>query len=335
MGRSESPSAPLPELEIHVPISPTPLFFTRIHYLAASLQIYGRELKGSPIIVTVGADQDPEDLHKKLPWSRHYPVEWRWMERELFREYSYFATKLRRFTYDYRARNVMMLDADVLVVRPFTDLIAEVARKGAFVGITAHVSPVRDAFTWETLFAAAGLGAVPYVCEHGGFGLMFHDPRHRYSPPYFNLGVLVAPQNHMRQIGRTIFAELAVVRRFEDFFRAQMSLTLAIQRHQIPWDLMDLKYNFPNDQRFVERYPEDFADMRLVHYLRKDQFDKDVDFETPGHISLLIQRSDLNQINSAFLQRLRPVHDYVISRTTKSFRRSLWHLALQSLGLHR
>ena len=102
-------SAPL--LEIHVPISPTPVFFTRIHYLAASMQVYGGPLKDAALIVTVGEDADPQDLYAKLPSSRSYPIESRWMERDLYRRHSYFGTRVQRFTYDFKAQQVMMLYA--------------------------------------------------------------------------------------------------------------------------------------------------------------------------------------------------------------------------------
>jgi hypothetical protein len=306
-------SAPL--LEIHVPISPTPVFFTRIHYLAASMQVYGGPLKDAALIVTVGEDAEPEDLYAKLPWSRSYPIEWRWMERDLYRRHTYFGTRVQRFTYEFKAQHVMMLDADVLAVAPFMDLIEDVARKDAFLGSPAHASPVSGPFTWEALFEGAGLRSVPYVCEHTGFGVMYDDPARRYCPPYFNLGVLVAPARHMKQIGQTIFDELAVAARMPGIFRAQPAVTLAICRHGIPWGLMPLKYNFPNDNRFAVRYPHDFSDMRLLHFLRKGQIDKDVAFQTPQSVYWLFQKERLDGVNAKFLETLRPVHEHVLAHT--------------------
>jgi hypothetical protein len=143
---------------------------------------------------------------------------------------------------------------------------------------------------------------------------MYDDAARRFSPPYFNLGVLVAPAHLMRRIGETIFAEHDVVRRYNDFFRAQPSVTLAICRHAIPWGLMPIKYNFPNDQRFVARYAHDFGDLRLVHFLRREQIDKDTAFESPESIEALFGLTGLDEVNEAFLRRLAPIHDFVTRR---------------------
>jgi hypothetical protein len=306
-------SSSVSSLEIHVPISPTPLFLNRIHYLAASLKEYGGALRDSTIVVTVGADEEPRELERELPWSRKYPIEWRWMDRELFREYSYFGTRLRRFTYDYEAEAVLMLDADVLVVGGFAEIVNEVVRRNVLCGTPAHGSPVRGHFTWEGLFAAAGLGEVPWSCEHPEWGLTFFEPERRFCPPYFNLGVLFSPRDHVRKIGTTIFAELDVVRKMEDFFRAQTSLTLAMVRQGIPWETMPLRYNFPNDPVYSSAYRREMMEMRLVHYLRKSQFDKDADFESPEKIAALLARTGWNEGNAVFMERLLPVHLRVLA----------------------
>lgn len=299
-------------LEIHVPISPTPLFFNRMHYLAASLGVYGGPAAEAPLVITVGDDSEPFDLRRANPWSRRYPIEWRWLDRALYRRFLYWGTRQQRFRYDYQADVVLFLDPDVLVVGPFVELVEDVARTGSFTGITAHTTPVRDEFTWERLFALARLGPPLMQCEHSGFGVMFNDAANRYCPPYFNLGVLACPASVGRAIGSVIMSELETIFEYESFFRAQASLTLAIVRLGIPWQLMSLKYNFPNDPRFLARYRGEFEDKRLVHYLRKQQFDKEADFGTPAQIGALINREGLNEVNRAFLDRLRPVHARVL-----------------------
>jgi hypothetical protein len=101
--------------EIHVPISPTPSFFTRIRYLTASIREFGGPLSDNPIVVTVGGEQ-PYDISDRLSWSRVNGVEWRWVDADRFAEHGYYATALERFCYPLRERHVLMLDADVLFV---------------------------------------------------------------------------------------------------------------------------------------------------------------------------------------------------------------------------
>ena len=75
---------------------------------------------------------------------------------------------------------------------------------------------------------------------------------------------------------------------------------------------MGLEYNFPNDARFLARYRQESEGLRLVHYLRKDEFDKEVDFATPAQIAALMDRDDLDEVNRSFFDRLRSVHARVL-----------------------
>ena len=301
------------DLEIHIPVSPTPLFINRVHYLAASLAVYGGNLGNYWIVVTVGSDEEPVDLYEHYPWSRKYPLEWRWMDKNLFREYSYFATRLKRFTYTYSAPVVLMLDADTMVTGGIDDLVAHVDKKQKFCGVVANASPVRDGFTWEKLFIAAGLGEVPYVCEHTGYNCTFFDETRRLCPPYFNLGVLASPSAFVEKIGRVIFAELGIVRKLEKFFRAQMSLCLAMQRLSIPWQEMSIKYNFVNHTNYLKRFAEEFKDVRIIHYLDKQHIDKDKDFASPDGINQLIQNGSQDKVNAKFIELIKPVHARVLA----------------------
>ena len=78
------------DLEFHVPISPTEGFFNRLRYLFRSWQIYGDRGLGYRFVVTVGADQEPEDLLDRVPWARGEPIVWRWFPRHLFRRHSWW-----------------------------------------------------------------------------------------------------------------------------------------------------------------------------------------------------------------------------------------------------
>lgn len=299
-------------LEIHIPMSPTPFFFHRIHYLAASLRLNGGALADAHIVATIGDDSPAFDPVQRYPWSRQYPIDWRWLPRDLFRRHSYFATRLYRFIHDYRAEAVLLLDADVLIAAPFDDLIERVLGEQKLLGVPANTTPVRGEFTWEKLFTHAGLGPVPYAVEHSGFGCIFHDPAKRLAPPYFNFGVLPMPADHARRMGATIFAELETVSSLENFFRGQMSTTLAIVRHRIPWDTMSFKYNFVNDERYLLRYPREFEDVRLIHFLSNETIHKDRTFTSTETVEQVLAGTYTNRVDRKLIETLRPIHHQVL-----------------------
>jgi hypothetical protein len=57
-------------------------------------------------------------------------------------------------------------------------------------------------------------------------------------------------------------------------FSHQASLALAILQTQVPRLAIDIRYNFPNDVRADDLYPDDLADDRTIHYLRTTEFDR-------------------------------------------------------------
>jgi hypothetical protein len=280
-------------LEIHVPISPTPNFITRVRYLAASLRSSGGTLREARIIVTIGADEEPTSFRNATRWARHYPIEWRWLPQDLFHKHGYFATALERFRYEFLAPTVLMLDADVIVSSNFEDLLVRVGEEPALFGLVAHAtpfSPLRekctDAEWWQAVFDAAGLGNVESEFRHTLWNLDGH-PTSEWCPPYFNFGVLMAPSEIMTAIGKVIYTEMAHVERVVDFeFKCQIALTLALVRLGLPYRTLPLRYNFPNLQVIADAFPQELADVRLLHYLGKSSyFDKDRDFESSGRVA--------------------------------------------------
>jgi hypothetical protein len=307
-----------PELEIHLPISPTPTFFTMVHYFAASLRLNGGSLANSRIVVTVGDDREPEDLHALLPWSRLYPIEWSWADREIYRRHSYYGTALERFRRPFQARNVMIADADTFFAGSFEGVVAQCREENALGGLIAHQSPFKDAAatpsreTWTRIFEAAGLGSPPFICEHTGWIASRDRPDDRYCPPYFNLGMLIAPADVMARVGAVIYTEMAHVDSILDtHYRCQIALALAVQRLGLRYRPLAMRYNCVNDEQIMALHPADRADVRLYHYLRRGEIDKARDFESPQHVEALLAREDLTGVNRELARHLAPVHEAV------------------------
>lgn len=149
-----------------MPISPTPAFLTKVHYLAASVRRFGGALATSPIVVTVGGEQ-PVDLDATQPWARRLGVQWRWLDADLWRRHGIFATALQRFCYEIQTPNVLLLDADTLWVAPIDDLLRRVERTGAIAGLIAHISPFLSCEAGQDLWREVFLAADPRRAADG------------------------------------------------------------------------------------------------------------------------------------------------------------------------
>jgi len=306
-----------PLLEIHIPISPNQHFFTMLHYFAASLWVNGGRLADSRIVVTAGEDCEPYDLYRDNPWSRLYNLEWRWVDRELFRRQSYFATGNMRFRHDYQAPAVMIADADIFVAADFADAVRDCLRHQAFEGVIAHAppfiakqhGPVKE--MWTRVFRSAGMSDPQFTYEHTGFGFMITREEDRYCPPYFNFGMLLGPASMMRQIGERFDADMAAVERVHDTeFKCQIALSLSLLQLGVKIKPLPLRYNLPNDDRFLKLHAAELRDVRIVHYLRKHigPFDKRRDFADYAAVGRFLQREDLDGINREMQRMLRPIH---------------------------
>ncbi len=319
------------DLEIHVPIRPTSNFFNRVHYLAASLRRHGGPLSESRIIVTVGADQEAVDLSSHQPWSRQYPIRWRWLDRTLFARHNFFGTALARFREPFQARNVLMLDADILIHREFTDLIQSLDREGCLHGMPALASPWREFWDqqsheqwWQSVFDAASLGPVPF--QHTCWDVLWWPDPPRLSPPYFNCAVLAAPAETMAQIGTVIFEHMRAVERVKDFiYKGQIALSLSVVSLNLRYRELPMRYNMPN-HAVAENFTDEVRDVRILHYLNSSSkdFQKDVDMATPASVGDWLARPLKGEVIDLVLrQSFAEIHpDVLQSRMLASMEHS-------------
>lgn len=74
---------------------------------------------------------------------------------------------------------------------------------------------------------------------------------------------------------------------------------------------MPVRYNFPNDPGFDELYPEELADLRILHYLRTSIVDRDGDFSALAGVKGIVDRNDLVGSNRIFQQTIADLFDRV------------------------
>ena len=301
----QAPPARSTSLEVRIPISPRTHYFNRVRLITQSI----REFYPEAIVrVTVGSETAPYDIGAAERWSRQLGVEWVWVPLERSAEWQgtanpYIATMMERFRPPFRGDHVMMLDADILPIRPFDELFR---RDDAMLSMMAHASPFRDHIRdWRNIFAAYGLADPTFEYELSGWGAMTLDPSRRYAPPYFNTGMVLAQAQIYERLYEPYMTALRFVREhLNSYFFEQIALTLALVKEGLPFETLPLRYNFPNQPAFDQAYPGELENVSLLHFLRTQIVDREREFQTMETLTNLVARTDLVGSNEVLRRRV-------------------------------
>ena len=152
------------DIEISVHVSPVDYLLNRVRYLVESFRLFGGGDLRYQFIVTVGADQEPEDLKARCPWATDHPIEFRWAERAIFRHHSWQGVGLDRFRHDYSAPLVLFVNSDLLFAASVREAIERLPSGRAIAGVMEFRSPfigksgLSSSERWRALYRSAGLG---------------------------------------------------------------------------------------------------------------------------------------------------------------------------------
>jgi hypothetical protein len=274
-------------VEIHIPISPRSSFFTMVHFFAASLRRRGGAFRDAKIVVSVGEDCEPFDLQQSRPELAKYDISWRWVDRAAFRELGYFATGLRRWS-AFESDYVVMADADTLVLGDISEALRWLRQPKGICGVIATFPPFMargdgntDAQRWPELFRSVGLSAPPFDSVHPGFG-HFYDASQgiRDAPPYYNYGFVLGTREAMESIASTVEADYRAAAAYvKTDLAAQAALALSIVRHHVDYASLPVRFNMWSWPAYLRAFPDDFSDIRLLHYLHGEVFSKTRDIK--------------------------------------------------------
>ena len=135
----------------------------------------------------------------------------------------------------------------------------------------------------------------------------------RSVPPYFNLGVLAGSSETIGRLGTIIFDDLATVNRFcRAVHKCQIALTLAMVRAAAHPAEMGLRFNFPNFPSYWDEYPDEAADIRILHYMHSKEVDRNVFRASPERLRDFLQREELSPVNSFLQARVAELGDIAL-----------------------
>jgi len=285
--------------------------FNMAHAFVLSLRRNGGAYKDAPVILTVGEDEyAPELTDGSIAWLEKENVSVRLVPKFLYAKRNVYGTGIYRMLADFKADVVLMIDSDIVIGRPFDELVESIAATGELGALIEFGTPFyfEGSPTWEELYEHCGLGKPKLVHQYTGWSLMGQELRHRYCPPWFNFGVVIAPRDVMTEVGRVFLPLMERIEEIEEtMYRSQLALSLAVVALGIPYRALPLRYNFPYEDAVEAHNPEEVENAAILHYARQtDQFNKWVDMQTLDSLYTAIRREGYKGI-------LGKIHDVLES----------------------
>ena len=269
-------------VEFRIPISPTQSFYDQIELFCFSLNKLGGLYRAAKVILFVGGDVNIQNVRAANLWSRNLNVEWYAVPDDIFAEYSFYGTANWRFEGPEPTSDLIILaDADTILVKEFDEnlLNCDLGRP-VVLGFQAHYPPGENAEIIPSPFSpeywAGILDAV---------GVSRSAIRHRYSmdlegnfplaPPYFNYGFVAFNRSAFNNVQvRISEAHKAVLVKTNSFMQCQIALTIAILKSDTDYVHLPARYNYINDNIFIEHFQDEISKIINIHYLRLNTIDR-------------------------------------------------------------
>ena len=268
-------SGAMPTVEVRIPISPTDHFYSNVRLAALSLRRLGRPYSEATIQVHVGDGAVLAAVLERNSWAKLFPVRWiivppdrRW----------YLGTANDRFSMPCEADIVICADADTCIVSRIDDLFERLAHpEPSIAGLQAHYPPwpqrgVENDEEWRRIFAHADVPCpeLEYSYSMDPTGTMGK------APHYLNFGFVAFNRAGFKAVRpRVEHHSLRVAPVLpRPVFQCQVGLTLALIEAGLRVVHLPHAFNCANDDDVGAEWMRDDSLIRVIHYLRRHEFDR-------------------------------------------------------------
>jgi len=291
--------------------SPNDAFWSQIAMFRLSLDSIGPEFRAARVVMCVA-----DDVQVPLPerWQPHFTnIEVEWAPLESYLDFGDGEDHL--FTLiDPEADVSCICDADTLFINPPPDeFFNEIVEQPAICGAIAHLPPPkfeqsgRDYRHLDNLQFWQALSREVLGREIELDNEYTLKPESGNCPFYINYGFVASTPALMLELHRQLSVVQPAIRQWldNDFF-AQLGITLAVERGNLATRTLPMRYNFPNDPRAEQMFPEELLHLKLIHYLRRDHFDRHLIFSNADEFNLFMEL-DLEGSNRVFQEHIKTI----------------------------
>jgi hypothetical protein len=266
----------VPKLAILIAGSPNAAFYSQVAASAAALRALPWSRWEPTLHLYLGGEVDSTVLERWRPYLAEVDVSL--VAPSRFAREGDWAQSDDVFNYAPRDADLLVaMDADVLPVAPFEEIVDVVAHDDVVAGTLAHAafpgtsSPADD---WHRVADGLVNGTLAFDYQYSL--VRYPQARDNLIPFYVNFGVVLFSRKVFERLVPAFLSLRAVVgsRMRDDDFSAQVALALAIANTGVEAMPLPMRFNFPNDPLAERLYPEELVSVRAIHYLRTDRFDR-------------------------------------------------------------
>jgi hypothetical protein len=299
----------LPRIEFRIPIAPTMAFYNRVHFFCAALRRLGPSHADSLVRIVVGDYADLDEVRRINAWATQYNLQWHRVPDEVSAVHDYYGTSDFRYALpESTADLVVLADADTALVQPVAqDFSWMLCDEPCIAGHMAHIPPPSKFLERSDL---AERDFWPFLFRE--FSIPFPDELYRYSrdlaeefptaPAYYNLGFVALNWSALRIVKAAIFdVHERLNKMIRTEMRCQIALTLISYKHAFKRRNLPAIFNAANDEPYLRHNRVRPNDIKVLHYLRTNELDRDT-FLTANGLAIFLKGNFHNPVNQLLQQ---------------------------------
>ena len=263
--------------------------------------------------MTVGDHADLDRLRSENRWAADFPLIWHRVPDELFDTEGYFfgTSDYRYLLAESSADLIILADADTALVKPLGNAFDwMMCDEPAMAGHMAHAPPpvkfpaLSAEDFWPFLFREF---AIPWPKEIYPYSI---DPKGVFplAPAYYNLGFVVLNRAALSIFQSRIFQIHQLNAILTSEMRCQIAATLVSYAYGIRRQNLPAAFNAANDERHLGHNQLPLDEIRVIHYLRRGEIDRE-SFHRSGFWRSLLHANLRNPVNQLLQKVAREIID--------------------------